>query len=105
MKINFKMDGGFAYLPAFSRPLVIDTTQIDQQAANQLESLLRESRFFDQPAQTGTVAKGAADYRTYTITVEDGPNFHTIQLTDPIADENLQKLVSHLRSMAHPSNR
>jgi hypothetical protein len=83
MKINFKMDGGVAYLPAFSKPLIIDTTQTDPQVANQLESLVREARFFDQPAQTGAVAKGAADYKTYTLTVEDGPHSRTIQLTDP----------------------
>lgn len=68
MKITFNMSGGFAYLPALSRPVIIDTAQIDPQVANQLESLVRESRFFDQPARADTTAKGAADYRTYTIT-------------------------------------
>lgn len=103
MKINFKIDGGFAYMPALRKPLTIDTAQIDPQEANQLESLVRESRFFDQPAQSGTVTKGAADYMTYVITVDDGPRFHTIQLTDPVTDVNLQRLVSHLRNLANPS--
>lgn len=102
MKITFKTNGGFAYLPALSKPLIIDTTQIDPQVANQLESFVRESDFFNQPAQINTVSKGAADYRTYTLTVEDGTHSHTIQLTDPIADANLQRFVSHLRNMAHP---
>ena len=99
------MDGGLAYLPAFNRPFIIDTAQLNSEAANQLEDVVRESRFFDQPAQTGSVAKGAADYRTYTITVEDGSQSHTIKVTDPIKDANLQKLVSHLRDMAHPAKR
>ena len=103
MKINFKMDGGLAYLPALSKPFSIDTTQLETREANQLESLVQGARFFNQPAQAAKAAKGAADYRTYTITVEDGPHVHTIQLTDPIADMNLQKLVSHLRSMSQPS--
>ncbi len=103
MKINFEMSGGFAYLPAFSRPFIIDTAQMEPQDANQLESFVQESRFFDQPARVGTIPRGAADYQTYTITVEDGPHSHTIQLTDPITDANLQRLVSHLRNMAHPS--
>jgi hypothetical protein len=100
MKINFKMSGGFAHLPALSKPFIIDTQQIDEHDADQLESLVRKSHFFEQPARANTIAKGAADYQTYTITVEDGPHIHTIQLTDPIKDESLQQLVSNLRLRA-----
>jgi hypothetical protein len=103
MKINFEMNGGFAYFPALSGPFTIDTAQIDPIAANQLESLVQKSHFFEQPAQAGTMLKGAADYRTYTITVNDGSRVHTIQLTDPITDTNLQQLVSQLQTMTHPS--
>lgn len=102
MKITFEMNGGFAHIPALSGPVTIDTAQIAPQVATQLESLVRGSRFFDQPARAQTVAKGAADYRTYTVTVEDGPRVHTIQLIDPITDANLERLVSHLRVMARP---
>ena len=102
MKITFEMNGGFAHIPALSGPVIIDTAQIDPQVATQLESLVRESRFFDQPAHADTVAKGAADYRTYTITVEDGPRVHTSQFTDPIMDANLERLVSRLQVMARP---
>jgi hypothetical protein len=100
MKIIFKMDGGFMHLPALSAPFAIDTTQIDPQVADQIQSSVLASCFFDQSARVGTVSKGAADHRTYTITVEDGPRIHTIQLTDPVTDPNLQKLVSQLRTMA-----
>ena len=103
MNITFQMSGGFAYIPGLSRPVIIDTAQIDPQVANQLEFLVRESRFFDQPARVDTTAKGAADYRTYTITLQDGPRIHTVQLTDPITDANLERLVSRLQIMARPS--
>jgi len=103
MKINLEMSGGFAYIPALSGPFIIDTAQIDPVAANQLKSLVQRSHFFEQPAQAGIMPKGAADYRTYTITVTDGSRVHTIQLTDPITDTNLQQLVSQLQTMAHPS--
>lgn len=102
MKITFQMSGGFAYIPALSGPIIIDTAQIDPQVATELESLVRESRFFDQPAHADTVAKGAADYITYTIIVEDGPRVHTSQFTDPIMDANLQRFVSRLQVMARP---
>ena len=100
MKILFKMDGGFMHLAALSKPFAIDTAQTDPKLANQLESAVREAGFFDKSARVGTVAKGAADYRTYTITVEDGPRSHTIQLTDPVTDPTMHRLVSQLRTMA-----
>ena len=96
------MSGGFAQIPALNKPVIIDTAQIEPQLANQLESLVQKSRFFDQPAQAGTLAKGAADYKKYTITVTDGSRVHTVQLTDPITDANLGSLVSRLRSMSRP---
>jgi Emfourin len=99
MTITFEMSGGFASLPALSSPVTIDTAQIEPQTRTELESLVRLSRFFDQPSRS-TPAKGAADYRTYTITVQDGARVYTIQLTDPITDINLEQLVSRLRVMA-----
>jgi Emfourin len=98
MTITFEISGGFAPLPALSSPVTINTAQIEPQARTELESLVRLSRFFDQPSRP-TPAKGAADYRTYTITVQDGLRVYTIQLTDPITDINLEKLVSKLRVM------
>ena len=103
MIINFEMSGGFAHIPALSRSVIIDTTQTDPQHANLLESLVRESNFFDQPAQAGTLTKGAADYRTYTITVEDGSRVHTIRFTEPITDASLASLVSQLQSLTRSS--
>jgi hypothetical protein len=103
MKITFTASGGFAHVPALSRPVVTDTAQLDPRIAQQLESLVRESRFFEQPARVSSPAKGAADYRTYTITVEDGQRVHTVELTDPITDANLERLVSSLQASGRPS--
>jgi emfourin len=102
MKITFEMNGGFAPIPALSGPITTDTTQIGPELANQLESLVRESHFFDKPARVATMAKGAADYRAYTITVQDGPRIHSVQLIDPITDANFERLVSLLRLTARP---
>jgi hypothetical protein len=99
MTITFEMSGGFAQLPALNKPVTIDTAQIEAQARTELESLVRQSQFFGQPTHS-TTTKGAADYRTYTIAVQDGSRVHTIQLTDPITDINLEQLVSRLRVMA-----
>ena len=100
MKIIFEMSGGFVHVPTLSKPIIIDTAEIDPQVAHQLESFVQKSRFFDQPACAETRAKGAADYRTYTITMQDGARVHTVHLTDPITDANLEQLVSCLKVMA-----
>jgi hypothetical protein len=103
MKITFETSGGFAYLPALGKPVLIDTAQIERQLADQLETCVRESRFFDLPALIDTTQKGAADYFTYTVTVQDGPLIHTVQLTEPITDAKLERLVSSLQNLARPS--
>src|SRR4051812_2165480 len=103
MKITFEMQGGFAHIPGLSGPVIVDTAQLDPQIATQLEASVHESRFFDQPASITLQAKGAADHRTYTITIEDGTRIHTVQLTDPIPDANLERFVSHLQNIARSS--
>jgi hypothetical protein len=103
MKITIETSGGFAPLPALSRPNTIDTTTIDPQLARQLESLVQEAAFFDKPALVDTTAQGAADYQTYTITVQDGPRVHTVRFTDPITDSSLERLMSHLQAIARQS--
>ena len=103
MKITFKASGGFIHVPGFVSPVVIDTDTIASQLASELESYVRVSRFFEQPARAEAPG-GAADYRTYTITVEDGQRFHTIEFTDLTVDQNLQRLASRLESIARSSN-
>ena len=103
MRITFETSGGFVYIPALGKPVTVDTAQLDPQVGNQLETLVRESRFFDLPALIDTTQKGAADYFTYTVTVQDGSLIHTVQLTEPITDESLERLVSSLENVARPS--
>ena len=81
MKITIETSGGFAPLPALNRPITIDTTTIDPQLACQLEFLVRDAAFFDRPAFIDTTKKGAADYQTYIVTVQDGLRVHTVCVT------------------------
>jgi hypothetical protein len=101
MKIVFETSGGFVFIAALDRPVTIDTAQMDPQTAHELTALIQSARFFDRPAELAPPA-GAADYRTYTITVDDGRRVHTVRFTDPISDEALGQLVSRLRKLAHP---
>ena len=99
MKVTIETSGGFASFPALSRPVTVDTAAIDMALARELERLVRAAAFFDRPARIDTTEKGAADYQTYTITVQDGPRVHTVCLTDPLTDSSLEKLVSRLRDI------
>jgi hypothetical protein len=97
MRIVFKTEGGFATFPGLNRPMTIDSTELAEQDAAELARLVEGAHFFAQSAVANAPPVGAADYRQYTITVEDGPRQHTVRLTDPIPAPELQALVQFLQ--------
>jgi hypothetical protein len=103
MKITLARSGGLAYIPALNKPVSIDTTRIDSQIAHELETLIKQARFFNLPERSSTPGKGAADHRSYTLTVQDGARTHTIQFADPILDPALNRIVSRLEALARAS--
>lgn len=103
MNITIETSGGFAALPALNKPFTFDTKSLDAQLAGELESLVNQASFFERPAVIDTTARGAADYQTYVITVQDGTRSHTVRLTDPLTDPSLERLVSRLQSMVRSS--
>lgn len=104
MKITIETSGGFASFPALSKPVTVDTETIDSELGRELETLVGDAAFFDQPALIDTTKKGAADYQTYAVTVQDGPRAHTVRLTDPLTEPSLMQLVSRLQVVARSSN-
>ena len=105
MKITYSIDGGFAFTPGLGRPVTVDTAQLDQATALELEGLVRDSAFFGLPARSAETAPGAADLQTHTITVEDGSRVHVVQLTDPLPGGPLEQLVSRLGGIGRSSPR
>ena len=75
MRIRFKMDGGFVYLPAQSEPVTIDTEDLPEEEANELERLVEAAGFFELP-ETIPPPPGAADYLPYTISVTSSEHTH-----------------------------
>lgn len=98
MVIKFESEGGFAHFPGLSRPIHIDTEELAPEQAEQLKGLVERARFFEQPPEVGAPPPGAADLRSYTITVQDGDRTHTVRTSDALADPALRDLVEHLRS-------
>ncbi len=98
MRLQFKMEGGIAYFPGLSKPITIDSDQLPKQESDELKRLVNATRFFALPAVMGSPSPGAADYRRYTITIEDEGKQHTVHLTDLIEDPNLHALLAYLRA-------
>ena len=96
MRIQFQTEGGLGYFPGLNRPLSIDTTKLPPEQASELEQLVRNADIFSRPSEIGGPAPGAADYRTYTVSVDDHDQAHTIELTEPIDDPALRALIDHL---------
>ena len=98
MQVQLQTEGGFAYIPGLSKPITIGSESLPVQEVNKLKQLLDTAHFFDLPPVIGTPRPGAADYRRYTITVDDGSRHHSVQMTDPIKDPNLQALLAYLKT-------
>src|SRR6266508_692847 len=104
MRVEFKIEGGLAYFPGLSKPRVIDSADLPAAEADRLHRLVDAAGIFEQPAGGRALPKGAADYRQYTITVEDGRRRRTIRLADPIANPDLEALVEYLRARTAPGD-
>jgi hypothetical protein len=100
MRVRFKMNGGFVYLPARSEPVTIDTDDLPAVEAKELERLIEAAGFFEIP-ETSSPPRGAADYLRYTISATTPEHSHTVQLTDPIEDPHLQALVEYLETQTN----
>lgn len=99
MRIQFKQEGGLAYLPGLSKPVIIESDKLPQQEANELQHLISTANFFNLPATVGASPKGA-DYRQYIITVEEAGRRHTVHLVDPVTTPELQTLLRFLQAKA-----
>lgn len=95
MKLKLEKSGGFAYIPALARSVAIDTATCTEEVARHLESLVQGARFFDLPEHTAA-APGAADYQSYTLTVDDGHHSKAVTVVDPVNHPGLQALIEEL---------
>jgi hypothetical protein len=105
MRIEFQTEGGVAYFPGLSRPVVIDSDALGEEEASELKRVVEAARFFERPTVAGAPRHGAADYRQYRITVEEGGRQHTVQLVDPVEDPTLQQLLRFLQTKARAVQR
>ncbi|MGW4060010.1 protealysin inhibitor emfourin [Amycolatopsis sp. NPDC004747] len=103
VRVRLEGEGGFAHIPGLTRPVEVDTSDLDPADAAALRALLARSGFFGRhPEAAAKPLPGAADYRTWTLTATEGAKSHTIRLTEPIEDPALRDLVGWLRARRAP---
>ena len=98
MRITIRTQGGLAAFPGLSAPRVVDTDATPAELTDELAGLIRDTDFFNLPARVSDLPPGAADYRYFTITVDDGSRSCTVEVVEPIAAPNLRRLVERLRA-------
>jgi hypothetical protein len=101
MRIELKVEGGLAYLPGMKKPITVDSDKLSKSDAAALKKLVDAAEFFDLPSTINKPAPGAADYQTYTITVESGKRQHRVQAVDPVDSTALLDLIDFVRDVAH----
>jgi hypothetical protein len=102
VRVQFKSEGGFAYLPGLSQPVTIDTDEFSPEEAGKLEHLVETAGFFGLPA-TSEPPRGGADLRSYTISISSSGRSHTVRIVEPVENPQLQALVDYLAEKARES--
>lgn len=97
MRVRFQMSGGIAYFPGFALPRTVDVETLPEDTRLSVMRLIEETQFFSLPSSPPI--PGAADYRTYRITIEDGARQHTVVLSDPVSSAPLQALIQLLQNL------
>lgn len=92
MRITVTISGGFAAIPGLSRPVVLDTGEVEAGPAAEVRACVEGAGFFDlDPEPVGR--PGAADHRTYQIEVATATGTHRVLRHDPLEDGPLADLV------------
>lgn len=101
MKVEFQVSGGVGFFPGLAAPRTVDADALPAAERDALHAAVDAAGFFSLPRRLAA-PKGAADYRTYQITIEDRGRRHTISVPEPIANPLLQKLIDTLSRLTRP---
>jgi hypothetical protein len=95
--------GGVAGL---SRKINIDTNFLPSSEAQEIDSVIDSSKFFDLPSSTAQSNSGSGDYFRYKITLEShSENKHTVKTTEITMPSELSPFIEYLRRKIKERNR
>jgi hypothetical protein len=92
MQIRFVRSGGFSGMRTTG---VIDTQKLPADEVKKVQGLVESAGFFNLPEKFPK-PKSGADYFTYSLTVEDGNQSHSVEVSEPSAPESLRPLIRYL---------
>jgi hypothetical protein len=96
MKVYLEKSGGFAGMVTSTS---VDSQLLPPNEAKEIQRLIENSHFFElpsQPPQSSKTTKGAADYFTYKITVQNDQKEHTVQFNDINMQTKIKPLIDFL---------
>lgn len=97
MRVRFAQSGGFA---GMSREVAVDTSNLNQGEATELEQLVREADL-----QTGAPPRSSLgrDLEEYEISIDDGQQNVTVVLEQSTVPLQARRLVAHLKKLTKPA--
>ena len=95
MKISFERSGGFAGMII---SVAIDTDNLSPEIANQIQSWIEQSGFFQLPAHI--TAASQPDRFHYQVTVTENKRKHTVTVGESAMPSNLKPLMDWLMETA-----
>ncbi|MDN4475279.1 hypothetical protein QQX09_05330 [Demequina sp. SYSU T00192] len=98
MIIALEVSGGFVAAPGLAESHRLDTGTLEPALAREVEAIVGGVDAFALPPQVGESRPGGADRFTYALTFRDDDRVHAVELTDPIADPSLARLVEIVRA-------
>jgi hypothetical protein len=99
MRIELTIEGGLAPFPGLRSPIIMNGDALPPGESARLTQLVANADFFALPETASQPPPGAADYRTYTVTVTVGDRRHTVRRSDPVTERGLRALIEFL--LAH----
>lgn len=102
MIVRLVVSGGFAPVPLAARELVLDSDELPIADREALHVSVAAARLAGRPSVI-EATPGAADFRTYDLTVESSEGRHVVRFTDT-ADPELTALAGDVLRLAaaHP---
>ncbi|MFN8449950.1 MAG: protealysin inhibitor emfourin [Anaerolineae bacterium] len=98
MRIQLKTDGGAAYFPALAQPRALEDDDLSETDRTRLEALTDAADFFNLPPDMSGAQRGAADYQSYTLTIEMAGKQHTVRFNDLTDDQRLNDLLAFVQA-------
>ena len=96
MRVQLRIDGGFAHIPGLARPVIVDTETVDAEVAEELRRLCAE---IDSVAYARSDVSAAAtpDARRYRLEIETVAGRQEIVATDPVTNPAIAALIAFMQ--------